>query len=170
MTEPEGQEPEVKEPKTFDEGYVKELRNEAAGYRVERNELKKQVETLAEQVKGFEDANKSELEKAQAKAVEAERLLAEKDREIAETSLRASVMAAAAHINIVDADAAYKLLDLSALDPEDPKSIAKALTELVKDKPFLVKAPPNPGIGQKPVQGAKTTPELWVDMLKKGAT
>ena len=50
----------TEEPKQFDEGYVKKLRAEAAKYRTEAQEAKAKAQE-------YEDAQKSELEKAQDK-------------------------------------------------------------------------------------------------------
>jgi hypothetical protein len=52
----DGQAPKATEPKTFDEGYVKTLRQEAARYRTEAQQAK-------EKVSEFEEANQSEMEK-----------------------------------------------------------------------------------------------------------
>lgn len=163
--ETEVQTTEVK--KTFDEGYVGELRKEAAGYRVERNDLKKQVEALTGEIQGFKDQNKTELEKITERAATAERALADKDREIAEAQMRTNITSVASRLNIVDPDAAYKLLDMSLID-DDPKSVKKALESLVKEKPFLLKVsgPPSPGAGGPPVVGKKSANQQWVDMYK----
>ncbi len=170
---PEGQEPEGNEdePRNFDESYVKELRAEAAGYRVERNELKKQVEALAKAQKDREDSKKSELERAQAKVADLEKTIADKDAAMAKASLRAMVLSEAAKLNVVDTDAVYRLLDLDSID-EDPASLKKALTALLKEKPYLVKedAPPSPGVPGPPVKGGKpSTDQMMADMLKAGA-
>ena len=155
------------EAKTYDESYVKELRGEAAGYRVERNELKKHVETLADEVKGFKDANKSEFEKAAEKMAEAEKLIADKDLEISEVKLRYEVISESAKLNIVDPDVAFKLLDPSVVEE---KGVTKALSLLIKEKPFLLKdSTPSPGAGGSPITRKKSTDEMWVDMMKKGA-
>lgn len=74
----EGQEPtpatetkvETKEVKTFDEDYVKQLRQEAAKYRTEAQEAKGK---LSER----EEAEQSDLEKAQTKLSKAEQTAAE---------------------------------------------------------------------------------------------
>ncbi len=67
-TETKVEKTEVKaEPQQFDADYVKQLRSEAAKYRTEAQEAKSKVQE-------FEDANASEVEKAQNKATkEAER-------------------------------------------------------------------------------------------------
>jgi hypothetical protein len=56
----DGQEPVAEKPKTFDEGYVKTLRQEAAKYRTEAQQAK-------ERVSEFEEANQTELEKLTSK-------------------------------------------------------------------------------------------------------
>lgn len=165
--ETEGQEPEVK---TFDEDYVRSLRSEAARHRTEKNEFRKQVEELDAKLKGYEDQSKSEVEKITEEKVKLERVLADRDREAAESAVKMQVIAEASKLNIVDSEMAYLALDLSSLDSEDPKSISKALSSLVKDKPYLLKsAPPSPGAGGPPVQGKPSPEQQFLTMLKQGA-
>jgi hypothetical protein len=57
-------------PKTFDKQYVSELRSEAANWRTK-------AQQAAEKLEEYEEANKSELEKAQTKATKAEQKAAE---------------------------------------------------------------------------------------------
>jgi predicted RNase H-like nuclease (RuvC/YqgF family) len=164
--ETEGQEPEVK---TYDEDYVRSLRSEAAKHRTEKNELRKQVEELDAEVKGFKDASKSEMERIVEEKAKLERDLADRDREMAEAAVKAQVFAEAAKLNIVDPDMAYLALDLSEIDTEDVKSVSKALVNLVKEKPYLLKSePPTPGAGGPPLQGKKSPSDMWVDVLKQG--
>jgi hypothetical protein len=68
-TAPEGKAPEG-DAKTFDEGYVKELRAENAQRRIDAQQLKEKLEE-------FEERDKSELEKAQGKVAKAEQTAAE---------------------------------------------------------------------------------------------
>lgn len=168
MTDELKVEPEVSEPKNFDESYVKELRGEAASYRVERNDLRKTVEELGTKIKGFEDSNKTEIEKITERAATAERTLADKEREIAEAQTRFRIMSAAQKAGIVDPELAYKALDLADIDPEDPKTIKKALENLLKDKPFLVASqPPTPGVGGPPIAGKPSPDQMLLRMMKK---
>lgn len=60
----------TEEPKVFDEGYVKKLRAEAAKYRTEAQEAKAKAQE-------YEDAQKSELERAQDKLTQIETAKAE---------------------------------------------------------------------------------------------
>lgn len=76
VTPPEGQEPTApadtpaSEPKVFDAAYVSKLRSEAAANRREAQEARARVEE-------FENAQRSEVEKAQAKTSKAEQRAAE---------------------------------------------------------------------------------------------
>lgn len=61
-------------PKTFDEEYVKKLRAEAAGYRTELSDVRKRL-------KDFEDAGKSDAEKAAQRAEESTKRVTELETE-----------------------------------------------------------------------------------------
>jgi len=164
------EEPQVEteaEVKTFDESYVKELRAEAKTYRLNLREAEKAVEALNTKVKSFEDKDKSEADKNAEARVELERKIADMEREAEINVIKTRVVNVASQLNIVDIDAAYKLLDLSQID-DDPKSVKKALEGLLKEKPYLAKvsAPPTPGVGGPPVAGAN--PDPWLTMLKSG--
>lgn len=67
--------PAAPEPKVFDEDYVKQLRSEAARYRTEAQEAKGR---LSER----EEAEKSELERAQGKLAKAEQRAAQAETEL----------------------------------------------------------------------------------------
>jgi len=167
---PEETETQDVEVKTFDEDYVRSLRSESAKHRSERNELRKTVEELDAKLKGYEDKSKSEVERITEEKMKLERDLADRDREMAEAALKAKVYAEASRLNIVDSEMAYLALDISSLDPDDPKSVQKALSSLVKDKPFLLKsAPPTPGAGGPPVQGKPGPEQQFLNLLKQGA-
>ena len=102
----------------------------------------KELETLRAQVKQQADAQLSEADKLRAKVSDLERQAADRERERQERIVRYEVMLAAQKMNLVDADAAYRLLDLATLEfGEDGsvKDIEKALKELVKARPYLVK-------------------------------
>jgi hypothetical protein len=143
-----------KGPKTFDEAYVKKLRDEAASYRTklrdmetksqeERQNLIKQLfETL-----GIEaDPNKEfekQLQEARAKAQEAEQRANER-------LIRAEVKAVATELGLVDADAALALMDRSGVKIADDGSVEgvkEALEALVTVKPWLKKPAENVSIG-----------------------
>lgn len=89
--EPVEQAPEAKpEPRSFDEAYVKKLREEAAGYRVK--------------LKEYEDRDKSELERAQEAAEAAQRELAEARAESARLAVAAKHGIGADHLDLLTGD------------------------------------------------------------------
>jgi len=126
-----GQEPEEER---FDAEYVRGLRREAAEYR-------KRLRELEAKAKADEDAKLTETERLQAKVAEYERLHADHERERQEWALRRAVDTTAAKLGIIDADAAYKLLDLAKLEFAEsgaPRNLDRVLSELVSQRPYLV--------------------------------
>lgn len=120
--------------KTFDAEYVSKLRGENAGY---RTELKKAQDEL----KKFSDAQLSEQEKAVKRATDAEAKVLETEAKAKDRMVRSEVKLSASKLGIVDPDVAYRLLDTSEItfDSEgEPNNLEKLLTQLVKDKPYLV--------------------------------
>lgn len=118
----------------FDSAYVKELRQEAADYRRKLREAETRLKTL-------DDAQLSEAEKAQKRIAELEQQATEAKAQLAERALKFDVQAAATKLGIVDADAAYRLLDVKALELADdgtPKNVEAALRALVAAKPYLL--------------------------------
>lgn len=163
----EGEKPEVTAPPSQTEAHIKSLNAEAAGYRVERNELRKTVEELNARVKAYEDEGKSEVEKLANKVADYEAKLAEKDRVINETAKRSKIMIEVSKLPVVDPDAVYRLLDVSAI--ENPADIKKAIGALLKEKPYLVKdsGPPTPGAGGTPLKSKKSPDEQFAQMLRQ---
>ena len=155
----EGQEPEAKsEPETFEREYVEGLRSEAKGYRLKLRDAEKRVENLETRLTELEDKDKPELERLVAEKQRLEKTLEEREKEIVNSAVNASIKVSAANLNVVDVDAAAALLDKSELDYVDGQvtGVDKALKKLVKDKPWLVKpeekpTPPSPGAGGPPI-------------------
>ncbi len=113
--------------------------------------------TRRRQIEGFEAAEKarqlaamSEMEKAQAvvkmtqeENTKLKQKVAETEKAHRERVIRYEVMLKASALGMVDPDVAWRLLDWGALEfAEDgsPKNVEKVLRELVKAKPYLVKA------------------------------
>jgi hypothetical protein len=122
------------EQKTYDEAYVQQLRREAAENRVKRSEAEKKL-------KEFEDAQLSEAEKAKKEASEAKAQLEQMQGQLRERTIRAEIGALAAKLKLADVDAAFQLMNRSAVEFDDEgraKNVEALLTSLVKDKPFLV--------------------------------
>src|SRR5690606_22050559 len=111
---------ESKETKFFDADYVKELRNEAAKYRTERNEDQKSVEEFQAKLQEYENRIK-EFEKEKMTAEERQKLEFQEaverakalEDEIRSTRLEAAVAKNVRKFDLADADATLKLMDHS---------------------------------------------------------
>jgi DNA repair exonuclease SbcCD ATPase subunit len=105
------------------------IRQEAAKYRTERNELKKRLEEL-------EGAGKTEVEKLTGKVSEYERTLG--SLEDTNRRLRAQVLGSKVGITPEARADAAALLDWSSIeDPNSDDQVESALKKLVKEKPYL---------------------------------
>ena len=133
------------EPKVFTEDYVKHLRDENARRRLAEktaNELLARVRAAL----GFKDDETADL----AKSAEALRAQSAADRDAArEALLRAEFAKAASELNFVDADAAWRLADMSAVTVDVPArkvvGLGEALEALASDKPYLLARRPGAG-------------------------
>jgi|GEM_PF-1603434 len=156
-TEPPN-EPSAEPPKTFDEAYVKGLRDEAAANRIKAKKLEEQVGKLAQETTakvlkalGLEpDPDKNfekQLEEAQKKAQAAEKMANER-------LVRAEVKVIATEMGLVDSDAAYALMDGNSIEVKEDGAVAgvkEALEALVTAKPWLKAKEPGPvGGGTNP--------------------
>lgn len=125
------------EPKTFDAAYVRELREEAKRYRLEKKTLEEKLAAMEQQVQQWQQ----EREQFQAK--------------MRELQARAAVLTTAARMGVVDPEAAWRLLDANTLkmgEDGQPQGVEEALRELVKAKPYLLGGPTsaaNPSTGRR---------------------
>jgi len=151
--------------KTYDEAYVKKLRDEAAGHRTKVKDLEQKLagasqETMAKVLKalGLEpDPNKNyeqQLADANKKAQEAE-------EKANQRLIKAEVKVISAQLGIIDSDAALALMDKGKVkvnDSGDVEGAKEALEALLKDKPYLKGQPDNNkvGSGSNPAGGGGT--------------
>ncbi|MGE7650490.1 hypothetical protein ACQKM1_22345 [Peribacillus frigoritolerans] len=138
-------------PKTYDEDYVKGLRDEAAKYRKKAKELETNSTTQQQDLinKVFTafginpDPNvefEKQLSTAQQQAQAAEKRA--NDRLI-----QAEIKAIGTGLNLVDLDAVDKLVDKSSFSVKEDGSVEgvkEALEKLAADKPYLVSVPGEP--------------------------
>ncbi len=147
-------------PRTFSEDYVTALRNESAGYRTQLRTAEKalkeflglkaddRLDDVGQALTAHKTAAQAALEKAGAGA---KQLL-----------IRAEVKVLAQSLDIVDADAAFALADLSKVQvAEDGKvsGVKEALEALLTAKPWLKKALVPVGGGTNPANPAANKPE-----------
>ncbi len=118
------------------EAKLEQARNEAIAERKRRQEFEAKV-------KEFEDAKLSESERTTKALAESEARRTDLERQLQEMRVRAAIERKAGTAGIVDPEAAYRLLDHSALEYEDDgqptaKSLEQAVAALVRDRPYLV--------------------------------
>lgn len=116
--------------------------------------LKRQLDAQRE----AEEAEKTELEKAQERLAEMERQQRESDAATRDRLIRAEIRMQAAQMGFRNADIAYAAADLSAVDiGEDGEvsGVKDALESLAKAEPYLVGEPKPPAPG---TDGGKGSP------------
>ncbi len=136
--------------KTYDEAYVTQLRQEAAGYRIA-------AQKAADDLKKLQDAQLSETELRERRLAELEARQADWDRERQELLTRAAVERAARKAGLASEEAAFKLLDLAAVEYDaegQPQNLDALLTDLVKAYPFLASQPGGPMHASSPAHPA----------------
>jgi hypothetical protein len=127
---------------TFDAAYVKKLRAEAAAHRKEAAEAKAKL-------KQREDAELSELEKAQKERDEAKATADTANAKVRDALLKATATAEAVKLNIIDPELALLAIrdKVTFSDDGEPENVTDVLAQLVKDKPHLVGEKSTPGAG-----------------------
>ena len=160
-------------PKTYDEAYVKKLRDEAAGHRTKAKDLEQKLagasqDTMAKVLKalGLEpDPNKNyenQLAEAKKKAQEAEERANQR-------LIKAEVKVISSQLGIIDPDAALALMDKGKIkvnDAGDVEGAKEALEALLKEKPYLKGQPGNTqlGGGSNPAGGGNKNQSTGVGM------
>lgn len=153
-------EPAAAEPdsgKAFDDTYVAKLRQESAGY---RNKLRDTEQQLAE----LKQSQMSEEERREARLAELTSRNQTLEDQVKAARLEAAVSAAAGRLDIVDPDAAVRLLDLTGVTYNDdgaPENIDTLLNGLLEARPYLRRPDPAPAVPQagSPANPAKPTPQ-----------
>lgn len=109
---------------------LSKVNSEAAKYRRERNELQEKLASL-------ESQGKTQLEQAQEKATTLESTVAKEKQ--TNRDLRVQIVAAKLGVVAEARGDAARLLDWDKVtDPDSETAIEVALTDLVKEKPFLL--------------------------------
>lgn len=121
----------------------------------------RELDAAKAKLKEIDDAGKSEIERATAKATEEEQKRTAAEDRARDLAIRLSVERAARKLNFIDEDDAYRLIDRKAVEMDDdgePKNVDALLTALAKAKPHLVKAE---GESKQPAaqKGTPTTPK-----------
>ena len=115
----------------------------------ENSSLRKRLREVEAALKQREEAEMSEQEKQAHRLAELQDRYSAAEQRLRESALHLSVSSAANRLNIVDPDAAVKLVDTSTLEYDEESNkwdgIDDALAALVEERPWLVKpAAPTP--------------------------
>lgn len=115
---------------------IRKQREEAKALRVKA----KEADELRTRIQAIEDAEKTDLERAQTKIAELEAAQSDAAAARQETLLKLAVYTKAPEVGIIDADIALALLDRSAIEYDDkgePSNLDDQLTALLEAKPIL---------------------------------
>lgn len=166
---PPAEPPAPSEPKTYDEDYVKKLRDEAASYRTRAKAAEAKAETQQNDVLtkvfsalGINPDPNLEFEK-QLSAAQLQAQAAEKRAN--ERLIKAEVKSIGAELGIVDMDVAYLLADKDSFEVKDDGTVSgvkEALEKVVEAKPFLVSSNKKGG-GYVPGSDQKGNPQKPAD-------
>lgn len=148
--QPTGQAP------SMEDSELARARAEAAKHRTELRDTKKHLQELEQKLKERDDAEKTELQKATEKSTVLEAQIAKAEEKVRRLNIQNAVVTKAMKLDIVDPDAAFRLLDIDAVefDGDTPSNIEDLLTKLVEDKPYLVSKAP----AARPAKVASTQP------------
>ena len=131
----DGQQPEIQNPA------AKAAADEAARYRTQLRDAQKLIADFQAKEKAAADAQLSEVERAQKQAAEWQQKHADTTRAMQERIIGLTIQLQASKLNIIDPDAAVKLMDWSQLEFDDdgtPTNADKVLADLVKTRPYLI--------------------------------
>lgn len=115
-----------------------------AAERKAKRDAERQLKAAQDQLKQYEDANRTETEKATAAAQAAEQAAGEWKSRYEKLVTRASIVDAAAKARAVDPEVVYSLVrdDIDLDDDGNPVGVDKAIAQLAKTKPFLFNTTP----------------------------
>lgn len=132
---------EEKAPKSYDEAYVKELRDEAAKHRTEKQAEKAARDKLEKELKAFRDAQLSDEEKARAELEDLRKSSTDNLSRAQEAELKFQIALNAPKEEISDIKAAIKLIERDALEFDDKGNITNlkdTLAALKEEHPWLL--------------------------------
>jgi len=133
--------------------------------RDERNKFKdyNDLKARAARADELEQAQLTEAEKMEARAIEAEKKVTDAQAQIADAMIASQVKVRASQMGVVDPDAAFVLLDRTNVQYVDGAvtGVDDAIASLLEDKPYLRGTNRTPNINPEsgqPVQAVRLTP------------
>jgi hypothetical protein len=138
--------PPAETPKTYDEAYVKKLRDEAAGHRT-------RLKALEDAEEARQTAALSETDRLKKEAADALKRSEAAETRAREALGKAAVTAAAAKLGVAG-DIAQKLVTVEYDGEGNPTGVDEALAQLVKAHPYLIAGS---GAGASATNGARAS-------------
>lgn len=139
-----GQEPQGGQGQQPDEGELPEpVREMLRNYRQENRSLRERLRAVEQQQQGGGQPQGDTITKEQFQQHEQQW-----QERLRQQGVRSEVAMASAKLGIVDAEAAYRLLDTNDLDFDDkgnPTNVEQALKNLTRERPWLVNRTPRGG-------------------------
>lgn len=128
---------------TMVDNELRRARDESAKFRAELREAQAALKEAQNQLKAKDDEGKSEMQKAMDRVAELEGRWQLADRNARTLRLQNEVMLQAQKLDIVDPDAAFRLLDTDNVeyDGDRPANIADLLASLIEERPYLKAQP-----------------------------
>lgn len=126
----------------------------------EGKDVKRQLDAALEKLQAYEDKDKTDAERLEGRATEAESKLTAAQAALTEERLGRAVERAASKLGFHDPDDALALLNRKAVEFDEdgkPKNVEALLKTLAESKPHLVKAESDDG-ARKPAGGTKPVP------------
>ena len=156
------------ETETFDAARAKalidKLRGEVKAGKVSAKELADTKTKLTD----LERAQMTEADRIKADAAEKGEKLTTAEAQLRQERIERMVERSARKLNVVDEDAALRLLDHGKIEFDDagaPKNIDALLSQLVKDKPYLIAAEARSG-GSPALPNRSSAGALTMDQIK----
>lgn len=121
------------------ENELRRARDDAAKFRQQLRESQKALKDAQDALQAKDDVGKSEMQKAMDRVAEQEARLQVAESTSKTLRLQNEVMLAAQKQDIVDPDAAFRLLDKDSVDYDGdrPMNISALLEDLVAERPYL---------------------------------
>ena len=129
------------------------------------------LKTAVQRQREAENANKSELQKAQEQLAEYQKREQAWQAQQRQQALQIAVQGAAAKLGIVDAEVAMMLIREGVeFDAQgQPVDVEKRLTDLVNAKPFLLRSGASGSATNPARSGGSTTDDPFTEALYRGA-
>ena len=146
---------------------VAEANRQAAKYRSELRSTTRERDQLKGKVTEFEDLGRTEKERLERQASEAQARSTELEAQVQELTLGQFARDIAGRLNFHDPGVAASLIDRRAIQFDEetgaPTNLEELIEQLAKSRPFLVRSAGNAGGGEG---GQGDTPQDWNSQLR----